>query len=462
MTEDNSIYRDEYDSLGVLKVQKDKLWGAVTERGRKMYDVTDEKVDITIVHSVAMIKKAAAIANEKLGVLDEKKKDAITGAVDKILTGGYDDNFPLSVYQTGSGTATNMNVNEVIKNINNLGLLGDTGVSLHPNDDVNKSQSTNCVFPTALNLSVILVLKNLLIPSLENLVKTFDVKIEEFKGIIKIGRTHMEDATPIELSSEFKGYRDTFYRDTEKIKEQINYLKYVPLGGTAVGTGLNTPKGYDKLAVEALSEISMVDLKPLEDKYMGLSMKNDIATAYGAVASLAMNLMKFLNDLRLMQSGPRAGFGELIIPANEPGSSIMPGKVNPTQIEMLTQIALRVYGANSTILFASSQGNFELNVYMPLIGNQFVKTVKELARGIESFNDNCLKNTVPNNEKIDAYLKSSLMLVTALNPHIGYINSSKIAKNAYEKNITLKESAIELGILSEKQFDEWVDPKKMV
>lgn len=462
MSKDSLIYRDETDSLGVVKVLNEKLWGAVTERGRKMYDVTDELVDIDIVHTVCMIKKAAAIANEELGVLDKKKADAIKKSVDKILTGEYDDNFPLSVYQTGSGTGTNMNVNEVIKNINNLGLNGEVEVTLHPNDDVNKSQSTNCVFPTALNLSIILVLKNKLIPALENLVATFDEKIEEFKGIIKIGRTHLEDATPIELSGEFKGYRDTFNRDILKIKEQIEHLKYVPLGGTAVGTGLNTPKGYDKHAVKALSEISNVDLEPLEDKYMGLSMKNDIATAYGTVASLSMNLMKFLNDLRLMQSGPRAGFAELIIPANEPGSSIMPGKVNPTQIEMLTQIALRVYGANSTILFASSQGNFELNVYMPLIGNQFVKTVKELSRGIESFNEHCLKGTVPNKEKIDNYLNSSLMLVTALNPHIGYANSSKIAKNAYNKNITLKESALELGILTEEEFNEWVDPQKMV
>lgn len=462
MKEKELIYRDEVDYLGVVKVQSENLWGAVTERGRKMYAVTDETVDMEIVRAVAMIKKAAAIANEKLGVLSTEKRDRISLAVDQILTGKFDDNFPLSVYQTGSGTATNMNVNEVIKNINNLGLIGDDSVSLHPNDDVNKSQSTNCVFPTAINVAVILNLKKGLIPALENLVTTLDRKIEEFDGVIKIGRTHLEDATPILISDEFRAYRDTFMRDIEKIKEQIEYLSHVPLGGTAVGTGLNTPPGYDKLAVEALGEIAGVDLIPMENKFMGLSMKNDIATAYGAIASLAMNLFKFLNDIRLMQSGPRAGFSEIIIPANEPGSSIMPGKVNPTQIEMLTQIALRVYGANATILFASGQGNFELNVYMPLIANQFIKTARELANGIESFNENCLKGIKLNGEKIEKYLEQSLMLVTALNPHIGYINSAKIAKNAYEKGITLKQSALELELLTEEKFDIIVDPTKMV
>ena len=269
MKEKELIYRDEVDSLGVVKVQSENLWGAVTERGRKMYAVTDETVDMEIVRAVAMIKKAAAIANEKLGVLSTEKRDRISLAVDQILTGKFDDNFPLSVYQTGSGTATNMNVNEVIKNINNLGLIGDDSVSLHPNDDVNKSQSTNCVFPTAINVAVILNLKKGLIPALENLVTTLDRKIEEFDGVIKIGRTHLEDATPILISDEFRAYRDTFMRDIEKIKEQIEYLSHVPLGGTAVGTGLNTPLGYDKLAVEALGEIAGIDLIPMEKNLWG-------------------------------------------------------------------------------------------------------------------------------------------------------------------------------------------------
>lgn len=452
-------FRVEKDSMGQIKVANDKLWGAQTQRSYENFPQGVARMPIEQIKSMVIVKKAAALVNNTQGKLDDAYKDAIVEACDKILAGGYEDQFPLTVYQTGSGTQTNMNVNEVISHLANE-ILGAN--LIHPNDHVNMSQSTNDSFPTAIHLTSLRIINENLLSEVDAIAKEFYKRAEDFKGIIKTGRTHLQDATPLRLADEIKTYGDLIKRDGDYIRQSAKALEYLAIGGTAVGTGLNTKEGYDTKMAEVLSDLTGLDLKADSNKFLQLSSKHGIAKAHGAIKILASDLLKIAEDIRFLSSGPRTGIGELIIPSNEPGSSIMPGKVNPTQVEMLVMICLEVMANDQAITMANSLGQLELNAYMPLIIYKMVDSVKILSKGLHSFNIHLVKGLVANEEKIAENLEKSLMLVTALSPHIGYDKASEMAKYAHKEGLSLREANERLGYVTDEEFMKIVDPKKMV
>ena len=456
-------FRTERDSLGEVKVPKNALFGAQTQRSVENFKIGAgiEVMPKEIVHALAMIKKACARANAVLlpQKMTGEKLSAIEKAADEIVSGDLDKEFPLVVFQTGSGTQTNMNVNEVIANRGNE-IIGFK--LLHPNDDVNMSQSSNDVFPSAIHLSTVLKTKTELIPAIERLIKAFKEKADEYPSAIKSGRTHFMDATPVKFSQELLSYAFALLEDVKQIEFALGRIKKIALGGTAVGTGLNAPKGFESLAVEQLNIITGEEFISSENKFSALWRRGDIAFFHGAIKSLAADLFKIASDLRFLASGPRTGIGEITLPSNEPGSSIMPGKVNPTQVEALTMVCAKVMGNDVTVGIAASQGNLELNVYAPVIADSVLQSVRLLSDAITSFTENCVKGIKANEEKMKENLNSSLMLVTALSPVIGYEKSAKVALLAKNENITLKEACLKLGYLSEEEFDLAVDPEKMV
>ncbi|TCP30609.1 fumarase class II [Scopulibacillus darangshiensis] len=455
-------YRIEKDTLGEVKVPADKLWAAQTQRSKQNFKIGWEKMPLEIVKAFAMLKKGAALANKKLGKLEEEKADAIVQAADEIIDGQWDDQFPLVVWQTGSGTQSNMNVNEVIANRSNQILKEkNSELKVHPNDDVNKSQSSNDTYPTAMHVASVLTIEENVLPSLGKLKATLKEKSDAFNDIIKIGRTHLQDATPLTLGQEISGWYQMLNKTEKMLKSVTEFIKELAIGGTAVGTGLNAHPDFGKMTAEELSNMTGKSFTSSDNKFHALTSHDQITTVHGVLKALAADLMKIANDVRWLASGPRCGIGEITIPENEPGSSIMPGKVNPTQAEAVTMVAVQVMGNDSAIGFAASQGNFELNVFKPVIGYNFLQSARLLADAMVSFNDHCAVGIEPDKEKIDAYLHNSLMLVTALNPHIGYENAAKIAKKAHKEGTTLKEAAIATGILTEEQFDEMVRPEDM-
>lgn len=452
-------FRIEKDSMGEIKVANDKLWGAQTQRSYENFPQGVARMPLEQIKSMVIVKKAAAIVNNTQGKLDDAYKEAIVAACDKVLAGGFEDQFPLTVYQTGSGTQTNMNVNEVIAHLANQILGQDL---IHPNDHVNMSQSTNDSFPTAIHLTSLKMINENLLPEVDALADEFYKRAEDFEGIIKTGRTHLQDATPLRLSDEIRTYGDLIKRDGDYIRESAKALEFLAIGGTAVGTGLNTKEGYDVKMAEVLSDLTGLDLKADSNKFLQLSSKHGMAKAHGAIKILASDLLKIAEDIRFLSSGPRTGIGELIIPSNEPGSSIMPGKVNPTQVEMLAMICLEVMANDQVITMANGLGQLELNAYMPLIIYKMVDSVKILSKGLHSFNIHLVKGLAPNEEKIKENLKKSLMLVTALSPHIGYDKASEMAKFAHKEGLSLREANQRLGFVTDEEFIKIVDPKKMV
>ncbi|WP_420422503.1 class II fumarate hydratase [Simkania sp.] len=456
--------REETDSLGTVEVPEDRYWGAQTERSRNNFPNAGEKIPIEVVHAQAIVKKASAIVNEELGLLPTEKKDLIVRAADKIIAGELDDHFPLVVWQTGSGTHTNMNVNEVISNYAIELAGGKIGSKdpIHPNDDVNKSQSSNDTFPTAMHIAACLKILNVLIPNLEIFLSGLKKKAEEFKDVVKIGRTHLMDATPVTLGQEFSGYASQVEHGIQAIKNALPHLSEIALGGTAVGTGLNSHPKYAKRVAEVISEITGVQFVSAPNKFEALSADDSMAEMSGAMKRLACSFMKIANDVAWLASGPRCGIGEIKIPANEPGSSIMPGKVNSTQCESLTMVAVQVLGNDAAVGIACSQGNFQLNVFRPVIIYNLLQSIQLLGDSAVNFYEKCVKGIEPNLPRIKEHLNSSLMLVTALNPVIGYDKAAQIAKKAYNEHKTLKEAALELGFLTEEEFDKVVDPAKML
>ena len=452
-------FRIEHDSMGQMQVPADKYWGAQTQRSYQNFRIGTEKMPKEIITAFAFLKKAAALANFRLGKLDEEKLNAISAAADEILAGKLDDNFPLVVWQTGSGTQSNMNVNEVIANRGNA-IAGKQ--LLHPNDDVNKSQSSNDTFPTAMHISAVFEIRQKLIPAAESLIAEFKRLETENAGIVKSGRTHLQDATPITFSQEISGWRTMLETSLEQIKIALPGISRLALGGTAVGTGLNAPKGFAEEAAKAVSELTGYDFQTAPNKFHALTSKDELVFMHGALKGLAANLMKIANDIRWLASGPRDGLGEINIPANEPGSSIMPGKVNPTQCESMTMVAVQVIANDTAVAFAASQGNFELNVFMPVLIYNFLQSVRLLADGMESFNIHCVSGITANKEKMHYNLYHSLMLVTALNPYIGYENAAKTAKLAFKEDISLKEACVKLGFLTAEKFDEGFHPEEMI
>ena len=458
-------YRIEKDTMGEVKVPIDKFWGAQTERSRNNFKIGPESsMPLEILYGFAILKKAAAHSNYELGVLSNEKKKAISKVCDEIINKKYDDQFPLVIWQTGSGTQSNMNINEVIANIahlNNGGKINDTKKLVHPNDDVNKSQSSNDTFPTAMHIASVKIIKEKTIPALLNLKKEFEKKAKSFSDVVKIGRTHLMDATPLTIGQEFSGYIRQLDFGIKALEFTLNHLSELAIGGTAVGTGLNTPKGYADLAAIKISNFTGIKFISAKNKFEALSANDAMVESHGAIKQIAIALNKIANDIRLYASGPRCGIGELIIPANEPGSSIMPGKVNPTQIEAITMVCSQIIGNDLTISTAAMQGQLQLNVFKPVIAANFLQSAKLLADSCNSFRENCISGILPNFKKIDENLKNSLMLITSLNPHIGYDKCAEIAKNAYKNNTTLKEEAVKLNYLTEEEFDNWVDPKNM-
>ena len=456
-------YRLERDTMGEMKVPCDKYWGAQTERSRQNFQigVNIENMPGEIINAFAILKKSAAIANRNLvpAKMTQEKSEIISKVCDEIISGNLRENFPLVVWQTGSGTQSNMNVNEVIANRGNE-LSGEK--LLHPNDDVNMSQSSNDTFPTAMHIAASLALKNNLLPELSNLIRTLKKLECENQNIIKIGRTHLQDAAPLRFSQEISGWRNSLEQAQIMITRTLEFLSELAIGGTAVGTGLNAPKNFDVKICEVISAITDLKFSPAANKFHALTSKSEIVFAHGALKALACDLMKISNDIRWLASGPRCGLGEIIIPANEPGSSIMPGKVNPTQCEQVTMVAAQVLGNDVTVGIAASQGNFELNVFMPVCAYNFLQSVRLLSESMRSFEKNCVSGIKANVSKMRENLEKSLMLVTALNPVIGYENAAKIAKLAHERNISLREACLELGILTGEKFDETVRPEKMV
>ncbi|MCC4721411.1 class II fumarate hydratase [Salinicoccus sp. RF5] len=456
-------YRIEKDTIGEIKVPGDKYWAAQTERSRQNFPVGKEKMPIEVIVAFAHLKKAAAVSNHDLGKLSADKKEAIVHACDRIIARELDEHFPLVVWQTGSGTQSNMNVNEVVSYVANEYLEEKgSGEKVHPNDDVNKSQSSNDTYPTAMHVALYQAVEEQLVPALGVLRSTFADKEAQFKDIIKIGRTHLQDATPLTLGQEISGWRYMLEKCETLVNESKRQLTNLAIGGTAVGTGINAhPEFGDRVAKE-ISKQTGYEFVSSENKFHALTAHDEVVYLHGALKALAADLMKIANDVRWLASGPRAGIAEIEIPANEPGSSIMPGKVNPTQSEMLTMVATQVFGNDAAVGFAASQGNFELNVFKPVILFNTLQSIYLLADGMNTFNDKCAVGIEPIEENIERFLNNSLMLVTALNPHIGYENAAKIAKNAHEKGITLKESAVESGHLTEAQFDEWINPEDMI
>ncbi|MCY8106682.1 class II fumarate hydratase [Bacillus mojavensis] len=456
-------YRIEKDTFGEIKVPADKFWGAQTQRSKENFKIGSEKMPIRIVKAFAILKRSTAIANNRLGNLDSEKTKVITAVCDEILEGKYDDNFPLVVWQTGSGTQSNMNVNEVIANLATA-LLKEKGSiqTIHPNDDVNRSQSSNDTFPTAMHVAGVLAIYEQLVPALDQLRNTLDEKAKKFNDIVKIGRTHLQDATPLTLGQEISGWVYMIDRSKEMILEATEKMRELAIGGTAVGTGINAHPQFGEVVSEEISKFTDQQFKSSPNKFHALTSHDEITYVHGAMKALAADLMKIANDVRWLASGPRCGIGEISIPENEPGSSIMPGKVNPTQCEALTMIAAQIMGNDATIGFASSQGNFELNVFKPVIIYNFLQSVQLLSDGIKSFHDHCAVGIEPNTKTIKENLSGSLMLVTALNPYIGYEKAAKIAKFAHKEGLTLKEAAVQLELLTEEQFDEMVKPEDMV
>lgn len=458
-------YRIEKDTMGEVKVPAEKFWGAQTERSRNNFKIGPEgSMPKEIIEAFAILKKAAAYTNNELGVLPTEKRDAIAKVCDEILAGDLDDQFPLVIWQTGSGTQSNMNLNEVISNkalVNSGGKLGEKS-PIHPNDDVNKSQSSNDTYPTAMHIAAYKKVVEVTLPALEKLRNTLDDKAKEFKNVVKIGRTHLMDATPLTLGQEFSGYVAQLDYSRKAIINTLDHLKELALGGTAVGTGLNTPKGYDIKVAEYIAKFSGHPFVTAPNKFEALAAHDGIVETHGALKQLAVSLYKIAQDIRLLASGPRSGIGEIFIPENEPGSSIMPGKVNPTQNEAMTMVCAQVLGNDTTISFAGTQGHYELNVFKPVMAYNFLQSAQLLADAMHSFNDHCAVGIEPNYTRIQELLDKSLMLVTALNTHIGYENAAKIAKTAHKNGTTLKEEAINLGLLTAEQFDEWVKPEDMV
>ena len=457
-------FRNEFDSLGKIKVAADKYWGASTQRSNKYFDIGDFLVRPIVIKSIAIIKKAAAIVNAKNGDLDKKISKAIIKVPDEIISGKHKNHFPLKVWQTGSGTQTNMNVNEVISNraIEILGGKMGSKKPVHPNDHVNKSQSTNDVFPTAMHIAIAIKAREKLLPSLKLLNNELKNKSKDFKNIIKVGRTHLQDATPITLGQEFSGYHSQLSKCIKRIENALEEIYFLAQGGTAVGTGLNTKKGFDKKIVAEIKKITKLPFKPAENKFAALAAHDSIVNFSGTMNTTAVCLMKIANDIRFLGSGPRAGYGELILPENEPGSSIMPGKINPTQCEAVTMVCVKVIGNHNGITMAGSHGHFELNVFKPLIIHNLLQSIHLMADSSKSFANYCIKGLKADKAKIKKFLDNSLMLVTALSPVIGYDNAAKIAKKAYKNKTTLKEESIKSGLITEKEYDKIVNPSKMV
>ncbi len=458
-------YRIEHDTMGEVKVPSDKLWGAQTQRSKDNFKIGNSRMPIEVIYAFAILKKAAALANMECGVLSNDKAELIGKVCDEILTGKHDDEFPLVIWQTGSGTQSNMNVNEVIANrahVMNGGDLNDPKKTLHPNDDVNKSQSSNDTFPTAMNIAAYKMVTEVTLPGARQLLKTLEKKSKEFSKIIKIGRTHFMDATPLTLGQEFSGYVYQIRHGIKAIENSLEHLSELALGGSAVGTGINVPKNYDVIVAKKISELTGLSFKTAPNKFEALASNDAIVELSSALKVLAVSLMKIANDIRMLSSGPRSGIGELLIPENEPGSSIMPGKVNPTQTEALTMVCAQVIGNDVAVSVGGMSGHFELNVFKPMMISNALQSARLLGDACVSFDEHCASGIEPNYTKIDENVERSLMLVTALNPHIGYENAAKIAKKAHKENKTLRESAIELGLLSDTEFTEKVDARNMV
>lgn len=458
--------RIEKDTMGPVEVPADKYWGAQTQRSINNFKIGGEKnrMPIEITRAFAILKKAAAQTNAELGVLDQDKADIIGKVCDEILDGQHDDQFPLVIWQTGSGTQSNMNSNEVIAYRAHVllgGSLEDAKKKIHPNDDVNKSQSSNDTYPTAMHIAAYKMVMETTIPGVEKLRDTLAEKVEAFKDVVKIGRTHFMDATPLTLGQEFSGYVAQLNHGLKALKNTLSHLSELALGGTAVGTGLNTPKGYSELVAKKIAELSGQPFVTAENKFEALAAHDAMVETHGALKQLAVSLMKIANDVRMLSSGPRSGIGEILIPENEPGSSIMPGKVNPTQVEALTMVAAQVMGNDVAISIGGSNGHFELNVFKPLIAANFLSSARLIGDACVSFNDHCAVGIEPNTAMIQRHLENSLMLVTALNPHIGYENAAAIAKKAHKEGTSLREAAIALNLLTSEQFTEWVKPEEM-
>lgn len=452
-------YRIEHDTMGEVRVPANRCWGAQTQRSHENFPIGTEKIPQEIIHAFAVLKKAAALANCKLGNLDARRANAIAAACDEILAGKLDDEFLLVVWQTGSGTQSNMNVNEVVAARANA-LLGEKLV--HPNDHVNKSQSSNDTFPTAMHIAALTAAEDHVLPALDGLAATFERLSAEYADVIKVGRTHLQDATPLTLGQEISGWSSSLRRDERMIRGAMEGVRELALGGTAVGTGLNALPAFGETVAQEISALTGKRFVTAPNKFHALTSKDELVYLHGAFKALAADLMKIANDVRLLASGPRCGIGELLIPENEPGSSIMPGKVNPTQCEAMTMVAVQVMANDVAVGMAASQGNFELNVFMPVCIYNFLQSARLLGDVMRSFELRCARGIKPNREKIQAYLDESLMLVTALNPHIGYENAAKVAKTAFAEGITLREAAVRLGFLTAEAFDQIVRPEKMV
>ncbi|MEO4053800.1 class II fumarate hydratase [Solibacillus sp. CAU 1738] len=456
-------FRIEKDTMGEIKVPANKLWKAQTQRSLENFKIGTEKMPIEIIRAFAILKRSAALANQKLGKLSNAKVNAIVQAADEVLTGKWDDQFPLVVWQTGSGTQSNMNINEVLSfRANQILQEQNSEETVHPNDDVNKSQSSNDTFPTALHVAAVLAVDDYLLPKLNVLKATLQAKSTAFNDIIKIGRTHLQDATPLTLGQEISGWAHMLVKSEKMIQVTAEFMHELAIGGTAVGTGINAHPKFGEMVAQEIAIYTGKKFVTAENKFHALTSHDEVTTAHGALKALAADLMKIANDVRWLASGPRSGIGEITITENEPGSSIMPGKVNPTQSEAMTMVACQVFGNDATIGFAASQGNFELNVFKPVIIYNFLQSIRLLADAMQSFNDNCAVGIEPNKEVLDANLRNSLMLVTALNPYIGYENAAAIAKKAHKEGTTLKEAALASGLLSEEQYDEYVDPATMI
>ena len=464
MTMSSSGVRIERDTFGPIEVPADRLWGAQTQRSRQNFAISTERMPLALIRALALVKKAAALVNMENGSLPRDKGDAIVRAADEVLAGRHDEEFPLLVWQTGSGTQTNMNVNEVLANRASelLGGVRGEGRKVHPNDDVNKSQSSNDVFPTAMSVAATEALHERVLPELNSLREVLEQKAQAFRHVVKIGRTHLQDATPLTLGQEISGYLAQLDHAKRHIEGQLPHLYELALGGTAVGTGLNAPKGYAQRVAQEIARLTGRPFVTAPNKFEALAANDALVNAHGALKALAAALFKIANDVRWLASGPRSGLGEITIPENEPGSSIMPGKVNPTQSEAMTMLCAQVMGNDVAISIGGASGNLELNVFKPLIIHGFLQSCRLLADGMQSFREHCAVGIEPNQARIQENLARSLMLVTALNPHIGYDNAAKIAKKAHQENKTLKEVAVELGLVTPDQFDQWVRPEKMV
>ena len=458
-------YRIESDTLGAVKIPEKALWGPQTQRSINNFKIGEpNSMPIEIIRAYSILKKSCAKANHELNILDNKKMKLISDVCDEINNGIHDNEFPLVIWQTGSGTQTNMNVNEVISNRSNIilnkSLLDDK--FLKANDHVNMSQSSNDTFPTAINIAVTKLITEKTIVSIEKFIKTLNSKVEEFNNDIKIGRTHLMDATPLTLGQEFSGYESQIIHGLKSLKNTLPHLKELAIGGTAVGTGLNAPLNFDKIVVKNISHQTNIDFEPAENKFESIASNDALVESHGALKQIAVSLFKIANDIRLMGSGPRSGFAELILPSNEPGSSIMPGKVNPTQCEALSMVCTQIMGNDTTVTIAGSQGHLELNVFKPVLAHKLIESAHLIADACESFNENCLKGLKANKEKIKEHVDNSLMLVTALNKKIGYYKAAEIANNAYKNGTTLRHESIKSGYVSEKEFDECIKPENMI